>query len=1256
MVQESTLRLGLEYREIERGLSSVISKLGALNDATGNSDKSMSRLEQRLANAAKSAGVLDRSTTGIGKSITGMSGASSNASRAISKYQADVDAASKATERLSTITKTANGAFRDSANGGRFVSKSDIAELQALEQQGQRAAAALRAIETERQRSLASSATSYNASQASTRQPMTAASPANFVPNTSAVRQYSAALDDATKSTRALNKSAGDVEGLASMRYALYDISTTLAAFGAGIGAAVIKPIKTAIDYQRDYADVLRIVNFSGEMTAKQQEKLRDSFVDLSSAIPVTFGELTKIGTLGAQLGVPTAALDEFAKTVAQFSVVTGISVDQTAEAFGRLAELLDLNIEGGDLDKLSSSIFQVGASSVATEQDIINISTQISAIGKFAGLSAPEIIGFSSALASVGIRPELARGVITRAFTLISSAVSEGGDKLEKFGKISGQTGADFAAQWSSSPAQAFVALLKGINDQGDGAVGALQSIGIAASRDIPSILKLAQNTDLVNSSLAQAEQGFFSGTAASNAFGQVSQTVAAKLQVLSNNFDNLMAAMGASTVGPLSAALDGLNGILKATTDILGNPILSSIAAVALGFGGLVAVLAVLAAGYTAAQASMMAFDLIAARHNALVTTQAAETAAAAAANGGLAASQNAVNAATTGGGLKSFIASLGQMGAAGKAASVGIKALSTALKGIGWAGIAVAAGAATAGINASFSNLVDGITGREKDLTSSIDRIKNKSTGLFSGTDFIGQLSEGGINKALYDFNNTILDTVGIDFQPFHTGASAFQQDMRNIDTELTKLAEKGDATGVRERINEIADATGNSYREVLALLPKTTETLDNYSGAQTAAADATTAGIAAQEDFEDAVGNIGGALDDLASQLFGQTDAAAAFFDAIDKGKDVIANTDLSGVVSDTGDLNLQLATGRDLYGAVRDIASAALDKAKGFADGTAEGQAAANQAIIDGQNAVRDFGTQLGLQGDALQAFVDKYSASPEDFEVIVKLTGLEEAQGKIDSLTAIKDQTLNTEIHLNTPNLPAVKDEIEDTAKDREPVFTPGLAPNRVNDTLDETAKPRTPIFTPGLAPNRVSSDLDGIARPRFTMINVEASGVSAVQYAINSITGKTVYIRAVETYEKNYATGGLYVPAYATGGVHKGPGRVRGPGTGTSDDVNAKLSNGEYVQSAKAVQYYGANFMAALNNLQVPKYAVGGNHGNVPANGSGPIGGITELGPRSMKVLREAIQREVVAQVSYVDAARAVDRGNEQRRNTGEI
>ncbi|SEI17226.1 tape measure domain-containing protein [Pseudomonas asplenii] len=60
-------------------------------------------------------------------------------------------------------------------------------------------------------------------------------------------------------------------------------------------------------------------------------------------------------------------------------------------------------------------------------------------------------------------------------------------------------------------------------------------------------------------------------------------------------------------------------------------------------------------------------------------------------------------------------------------------------------------------------------------------------------------------------------------------------------------------------------------------------------------------------------------------------------------------------------------------------------------------------------------------------------------------------------------------------------------------------------------------------------------------------------------------------------------------IPGFATGDM------VRGPGTGTSDSILARLSNGEFVMRAAAVQHYGPELLRQINERRLPRFATGG-------------------------------------------------------------
>jgi len=92
--------------------------------------------------------------------------------------------------------------------------------------------------------------------------------------------------------------------------------------------------------------------------------------------------------------------------------------------------------------------------------------------------------------------------------------------------------------------------------------------------------------------------------------------------------------------------------------------------------------------------------------------------------------------------------------------------------------------------------------------------------------------------------------------------------------------------------------------------------------------------------------------------------------------------------------------------------------------------------------------------------------------------------------------------------------------------------------------------------------------------------------------------------------------TGGQ--PALAAGG------QVRGPGGPTGDKILAWLSDTEFVQQARAVSYYGLDFMHAINQMQLPRnlfrgFSLGGLVDGVNRSLAIPrfaAGGLADIGP----------------------------------------
>lgn len=429
----------------------------------------------------------------------------------------------------------------------------------------------------------------------------------DIVAEKNATLQLASAKDEQYRAQVAVNQAVNtSIQQLPRMRYALYDISQTAAIAGAALTAMGVGTTAMAASMEADFANVVRTTGVYLDSTGTEVKNLRAEFDELYQSMPASWSDITDIGTLAGQLNIASEDVAEFTKLVQQFSTTTDVTVEASATAFGRLAALL--KVPAAEFANLGSSILEVGVNSIATESEIISISQQIAGIANTAGLSADQVFGLSSALASIGVAPELSRSLVTRLFTNIMNAVSDGGERLEAFGRLSGMTASQFADAWGNDATGAILALMQGIGSlEQSKAFEALSEIGVKSIRDQPQVLKLAQNYDLLAESLDYAAQGYANGTALQEQYGVISETVAAKTTVLVNNIKSLVASMGLAE-GAVKGALDLATNLVQAWQAVIDVPVVGAFAQIATGASALLGVILLLVGGATRMTASWL------------------------------------------------------------------------------------------------------------------------------------------------------------------------------------------------------------------------------------------------------------------------------------------------------------------------------------------------------------------------------------------------------------------------------------------------------------------------------------------------------------------------------------------------------------------------------------------------------------------------------------------------------------------------
>lgn len=90
---------------------------------------------------------------------------------------------------------------------------------------------------------------------------------------------------------------------------------------------------------------------------------------------------------------------------------------------------------------RLGSVIVELGNNMATTERDIVNMATRLASAGTQVGLSESQIMGFSAALASVGIEAEAGGSAFSKIMVEMQLAAETGKNGLNDFAKVSGMT-----------------------------------------------------------------------------------------------------------------------------------------------------------------------------------------------------------------------------------------------------------------------------------------------------------------------------------------------------------------------------------------------------------------------------------------------------------------------------------------------------------------------------------------------------------------------------------------------------------------------------------------------------------------------------------------------------------------------------------------------------------------------------------------------------------------------------------------------
>ena len=154
-----------------------------------------------------------------------------------------------------------------------------------------------------------------------------------------------------------------------------------------------------------------------------------------------------------------------------------------------------------------------------------MNMATRLAAAGSRVGLSQAQILGFATALSSVGLEAQAGGTAFSKAVIQMQVAVETGNASLKDFARVAGVTTEEFKALWQSDPAGAiekFIVGLAQMDEQGVSSIVTLQEMGFTEVRLRDTLMRATNATGLFSDAQQTATSAWQENVALSNEVGK--------------------------------------------------------------------------------------------------------------------------------------------------------------------------------------------------------------------------------------------------------------------------------------------------------------------------------------------------------------------------------------------------------------------------------------------------------------------------------------------------------------------------------------------------------------------------------------------------------------------------------------------------------------------------------------------------------------------------------------------------------------
>lgn len=201
------------------------------------------------------------------------------------------------------------------------------------------------------------------------------------------------------------------------------NIAKGAVAAAGGVAAGVVNTTKEAVAFESEMLDVTKYVSGltdeNGKVVKENYDEVSKGILDLSTQIPYTAEELTRLAAAAGQSGKNMDDLlgkEQFLKDVAEMGTAMDISADQAGDWAAKWEVAFDTDHEG--VMKLADQINYLGAHYATTAAEIAQTVNDTGSLGMIAGMDTDQTAALSTALLAMGVNSNTVATSIRRMYT----------------------------------------------------------------------------------------------------------------------------------------------------------------------------------------------------------------------------------------------------------------------------------------------------------------------------------------------------------------------------------------------------------------------------------------------------------------------------------------------------------------------------------------------------------------------------------------------------------------------------------------------------------------------------------------------------------------------------------------------------------------------------------------------------------------------------------------------------------------------